>query len=225
MISQAQQSAIEGFAPGSYWTPERAGRAVAAMTSLYEAPGFREAVDASRDSFADTHQPGVLQTPSEPTGVIAPEQLSYRRAEPADIPRLNELISSASLPALFVEEFIGGFVVVEHSGAIIGCGGGEIYEDCSVIRSVVVEQAARGLRLGRRIAELLIEDARQAEVRDCYLVTADAWSFWKHVGFVDVPFEAWREPAQLSWQWRYLVENRAEFDAFGGHTMWRRIGG
>ncbi len=97
-----------------------------------------------------------------------------------------QLIASANLPPLFIEEFLPGFAVVEHEGEIVGCGGLELYGDSGVIRSIVTDEAARGLGLGRRISELLIDDARAFGATDLYLFTMDAWEFWKHLGFVDV---------------------------------------
>ncbi len=145
--------------------------------------------------------------------------VGFRRARAEDVPRFIELIAGASMPPLFVEDHIGGFVAAERDGAIIGCGGVEIYDDCAVIRSVVVDESARGLGLGRQLVDLLIADARTAVTTDLYLFTGDAWAFWKGLGFVDVTFDEWKAAPRMCWQYQFLSQNTdVDWDV---HTMWR----
>jgi amino-acid N-acetyltransferase len=152
---------------------------------------------------------------------MADEQtFTLRRARPDDVPRMIALIAGADLPPLFVEEFLGGFVAVEQDGEVAGCGGLEVYEDCGVIRSVVVDESARGFGLGRRLAEMLMDDARARGITDIYLFTADAWDFWWRLGFEDVTYEDWNEPARACWQYQFLSQNRHLMPDI--HTMWRK---
>lgn len=146
--------------------------------------------------------------------------VTFRRARPADVPRFVELIAGASLPPLFVEEYLDGFIAGEADGRVVACGGLEIYGDCGVIRSVVVDESARGAGAGKQIAEMLIEDARRAGARDLYLFTGDAHDFWLRFGFADVTFDDWRAPARMCWQYQFLSRNRDL--GFEVHTMWRR---
>jgi N-acetylglutamate synthase-like GNAT family acetyltransferase len=149
-----------------------------------------------------------------------PESARLRRAAAADVPRMVELIAGANLPPLFVEEYLAGFLVAESGETVIACGGLEMYGDCGVIRSVVVDERARGQGLGLRIAETLMDDARQTGATDLYLFTMDAWPFWRRLGFADVTFEEWKNPARACWQYRLLEENR-DMIPEGIHTMWR----
>lgn len=151
-------------------------------------------------------------------------EITLRQARPNDVAALAAMIDGASLPPMFIEEFLDGFVVAERAGRIVGCGGVEMYGECAVIRSVVVEPEAQGHGLGRRVAEALMEQARAAGATDLYLFTADAWAFWKRRGFVDVPFEAWREEPRECWQYVVVSQNR-ELEMFANiHTMWRKAG-
>jgi amino-acid N-acetyltransferase len=133
---------------------------------------------------------------------------------------MTELISAANLPAIFIEEFLDGFVAAEREGELVGCGGVETYGDCAVIRSVAVDGAARGLGIGRRIAEMLMEHARAAGATDLYLFTADARPFWQRFGFADVTYEEWKAPARACWQYQFLSQNREMIPEV--HGMWRR---
>lgn len=131
-----------------------------------------------------------------------------------------DLISSAELPASFIAEFLDGFVVAERGGAVIACGGVEMYETCAVIRSVVVEPEAQGAGNGRQIAQRLMDAARAAGATDLYLFTAQAHPFWLRLGFVDVTFEEWKVAARANWQYQFLSQNREIVPDI--HTMWRR---
>ncbi len=129
----------------------------------------------------------------------------------------------ADLPPMFIDEFLDGFIVAERAGEIVSCGGLELYGSSAVIRSVVVAPDARGTGLGGRIASVLVDKARQAGATDAYLFTMDAWEFWKHLGFVDVAFEEWREEPRECWQYVFMSQNRDSEMFATAHTMWRGL--
>jgi amino-acid N-acetyltransferase len=209
------------FVPGGYWTPERAKAAADAVSASFEA--VRALTDAAAEEASNAHTGVPFQTPWTPERRIPAHELVVRRGEPRDVPRLAELILGADLPPLFIEEFVAGFVVVEHQGTVIAGAGGEPYEDTAVVRSVVVDRPARGLGLGRVMSDLVIADLRLAGARDIYLVTVDARPFWEHMGFADAPLETWRGPARISWQHRYLIEHLDMVETVGIHAMAKRV--
>ncbi|MBI5287526.1 MAG: GNAT family N-acetyltransferase [Chloroflexi bacterium] len=147
--------------------------------------------------------------------------VTIRRAAPADIPRMVELIAGANLPPLFIAEYLDGFAVGEQDAQVVGCGGIEMYGSSAVIRSIVVDERMRGTGLGRRLSEQLMADAKAAGATDLYLFTADAHDFWKHLGFVDITFDDWRAEARVNWQYQFVSQNA---DLLGGeiYTMWRK---
>lgn len=146
--------------------------------------------------------------------------LKFRPGRTGDIPKIAELIAAAELPAAFIAEFLDGFVVAERDGAVIACGGVEMYETCAVIRSVVVDDNARGAGIGRMIADRLIRAARARGATDLYLFTAQAHGFWLRLGFKDVDYHDWKAPARACWQYVFLSQNRDIVPDI--HTMWRR---
>lgn len=148
------------------------------------------------------------------------EQVAFRIARADDIPRMAELMAAAHLPPLFIEEHLDGFVAADRAGELIACGGIEMYEDCAVIRSVVVDESGRGLGLGGRLAEMLMANARAAGAADLYLFTAEALPFWQHYGFAEVTFEEWKNAPRASWQYQFLSQNRDVVPDV--HTMWRK---
>ena len=114
-----------------------------------------------------------------------------RPAAAADVAGMAALIASAGLPALFIEEYLDGFLLAEHDGALLACGGVETYGDCAVLRSIVVAEEARGHGLGRRLADALIARARDGGAAELYLFTRDAHAFWQRLGFADVALDDW----------------------------------
>ena len=99
------------------------------------------------------------------TATVSPDVV-LRAARPDDIPALAAMIEQANLPPMFIEEFLGGFLVGERGGRIVSCGGLEMYGTSAVIRSVVVSPEARGTGLGGRIARVLVDRAREAGATD-----------------------------------------------------------
>jgi amino-acid N-acetyltransferase len=147
----------------------------------------------------------------------SPGDVTFRAAVSADVPRLAELIAAASLPPLFIEEYLGGFIAAERAGTVIACGGVEFYGESAVIRSVVVDPEAQGLGLGRRIAEQLMDKIREHGGADIYLVTADALPFWQHMGFSELSFDDWAEDPRACWQFQFVSQNLELLP--GIHTM------
>lgn len=146
--------------------------------------------------------------------------VAFRAAHPRDLPRIAELIAAAHLPPLFIEEHLDGFIAAQRDDDLIGCGGVEIYGDCAVIRSVVVDESGRGLGLGGRLAELLMQKGRDAGASDLYLFTADALPFWQHYGFIEVSCSDWKDAARANWQYQFISQNLDLIPDL--HTMWRK---
>ena len=152
------------------------------------------------------------------TSAQSESETTFRPATLADVPRMAQLIAAAELPPIFIEEFIDGFLAADVAGQVGACGGVEIYDDCAVIRSVVVDPSARGQGLGGELAERLIVLARTRGAGDVYLFTMDAWEFWKRCGFTDVALDEWREPARACWQYQFISQSPEM--AAKIHTMW-----
>ena len=148
------------------------------------------------------------------------EQVTFRDARAGDVPRMAELMAAAHLPPLFIEEHLAGFVAGDRAGELIACGGIEMYEDCAVIRSVVVDESGRGLGLGGKLAEMLMTNARNAGATDFYLFTADALPFWQRYDFAEITFEEWKDAPRACWQYQFLSQNRDLVPDV--HTMWRK---
>ncbi len=200
---------------GSWWTRERATDAVGRMTRQYdESDGIRALLamfDADLAAGAERPNPLIGALPPRNTAPLDASALVLRRATLADVPQLGALILSGELPPLFIGEFLEGFVVADHHGEIVACGALELYDDCGVIRSVIVDERLRGAGIGRTIAHLLEDDARAYGARVVYLFTEDALPFWQRLGYGEIADDEWEEAPRHCWQYRFIVPRRALF--------------
>jgi len=213
-----RSAADDAFVPGTYWTPERRHAAIDAMNARWASDEIQSMVNQTEHDFSEDLPIELVR--GKLAAVPARDRVRIRRGRHDDVPQLAALIVTGNLPPLFIEEFVEGFAVAEHDGDVIACGGLELYGDCGVIRSVVVDEAARGLGLGRVIADLLCEDARLSGAKDIYLFTQDAWQFWQALGFEDVPLSAWPDAPRICWQYRF-ISLHPEMAEFGVRSMRR----
>lgn len=196
---------IDTFTPGSYWTPERASEAVARMQAVLASPEFAAMFDRGMDDDGGAPDAILELAPKVPQPAIPSDAaLAYRRATRGDTPRMAALMAAEELPPLFIDQFLGGFVVAEAGGVVVATGGAEMYGETAAIRSVVVDPRLRGTGAGRGIADRLLADARAFGARRAYLFTQHARPFWLHLGFEDFPVHEWAEEARLSWQWQFV---------------------
>jgi len=203
----------ETFLPGAHWTTERVAAAREAMIALRDSPEMQTLMRTVAEATDSGHDPASMAAAM--SGVIADGRVTtpvrreaclVRRGRRGDEAGLTRLIVEGNLPPFFIEPFIDGFLVVEHEGDIVGCGCAEMYEDSSVIRSVVVSSQARGLGIGLEIARLLEDDARLSGARHLYLFTIEAWRFWLRLGYVDISIDSWQVPARENWQFQFISQ-------------------
>jgi amino-acid N-acetyltransferase len=218
------------FVAGEYWTPERTRDSASRMAESFASPEMQSLMSQIAKGAAENGNPAALAAALASDGPlhtgattpVAAAACRYRRSRPSDLAELTRLIIHGDLPPMFIEEFIEGFVAVEHDGEIVGCGGLELYGDSGVIRSVVVDERGRGQRIGEHMTELLMADARSAGLLHLYLFTMHAHEFWLRHGFTDVPLEAWEEPPRVSWQYQFVSQfPQASSNIY---SMWRAAG-
>jgi amino-acid N-acetyltransferase len=202
------------FIPGTYWDADRKAVAFKQFVAMRDAPQMQalmneiaavgeEAGDPAAAAAALAPPGGTLDALTAP---VAREACVFRRGTHGDVASLIPLIASGELPPIFLEPFVDGFLIVEHNGRPIGCGGVEFYGPDAVIRSVVVDPAARGLGLGLDIARLLEDDAWKSDAKDVYLFTMHAHDFWKRIGYRDLPLDEWPQMVRENWQYQFVSQ-------------------
>jgi amino-acid N-acetyltransferase len=93
------------------------------------------------------------------------------------------LIASAGLPEQGVAEAFGGFHVFEEEGRVIGAAGLERHGSFGLLRSVVVDPAARSRRAGAALVEAVLASAAEEGVASVYLLTTTAEHYFPRFGF------------------------------------------
>jgi N-acetylglutamate synthase-like GNAT family acetyltransferase len=111
-----------------------------------------------------------------------------RRAKPADAEAIYRLIARYAEQGLLLpraeEEIrcnISHFLVFEEKGRIVSCVALESYGvDLAEIRSLAVDPELRGRRLGSRLIDFALSDARRRRIARVFAVTHAPESFLRH---------------------------------------------
>lgn len=108
---------------------------------------------------------------------------AVRRATSADYRAVVGLLKAAGLPAAGVPATLADFYVAEDQGRIVGAVGLELYGPDALLRSAVVDPAARGTRVGQALVERILGHAREHGVQAVYLLTTTAERYFPRFGF------------------------------------------
>ncbi len=88
----------------------------------------------------------------------------------------------------------------DKDGKLIGSGGLELYGDLALLRSIAVDEEFRSQSIGKGIVEEIIDKAMSLKIKDLYLLTETARTFFLKNGFTDVPREKTPNVIKLSTQ-------------------------
>jgi amino-acid N-acetyltransferase len=129
-----------------------------------------------------------------------------------DEPALLELLEVAELPSEdLTPAMLEDFLVAHLDGRLVGTAGLEHYEDVGLLRSVAVEEAHRGTGLGKRLVEAMEEQAREAGVRDLYVLTTTAERFFAGLGYKTAAREQAPEAIKATEQFSKLCPSSSTF--------------
>ena len=125
-----------------------------------------------------------------------------RRAKPEDISAIERLLTDAHLPVDGARAAFQTGFVAEDGGRVIGGAALECFEDGALLRSVVVDRAARGQGLGQRLTMAALEEASALRLPAVYLLTMTAEGFFPKLGFVRTTRDAVPRSVQESVEFR-----------------------
>ncbi len=118
-----------------------------------------------------------------------------RRARTADVRAIRELIDAYTADrrllgkaTVTLYEDVQEFLVAERcsDGAVVGCGALHVmWEDLAEIRTVAVDPACRGQKIGHRIVSELLATARDVGVARVFVLTFET-RFFASFGFVEI---------------------------------------
>jgi amino-acid N-acetyltransferase len=109
-----------------------------------------------------------------------------RAARPADLPAIEQLLTTSQLPLAGVAESLSGFVVAESDGGIVGTAALEVCCDNALLRSVAVAPEWRSRGLGRALVTRVIADAEARGLHALYLLTTTAEHYFPSFGFREI---------------------------------------
>lgn len=120
--------------------------------------------------------------------------MTVRRARTGDIRAIRSLVDTyttdrrlLSKATVTLYEQVQEFWVAEtEDGRVAGCGALHVmWEDLAEIRTVAVDPALRGQRIGHRIVAALLEQARELGVRRVFCLTFET-RFFGSFGFTEI---------------------------------------
>jgi amino-acid N-acetyltransferase len=132
-----------------------------------------------------------------------------RRAGPADMDAVRDLIVSEGMPAVELERWLENFWVIDSGDAVAGCAGVEIYGEAAVLRSVAVAPSLRGAGWGVRLVRRCLDFARELGAKRCYLFTMTAADFFPRFGFQACSLDDFEPTVRESWQHRANMDHEA----------------
>jgi amino-acid N-acetyltransferase len=119
--------------------------------------------------------------------------VEIRRATTGDVKKIRELVDAytadrrlLSKATVTLYEAVQEFWVAEDAGRIVGCGALHVmWEDLAEIRTVAVDPASRGRKIGHQIVNRLIEEARELGVARVFCLTFET-RFFGSFGFTEI---------------------------------------
>jgi amino-acid N-acetyltransferase len=119
--------------------------------------------------------------------------VTIRRARTSDVRGIRRLVDTYSADRLLLSkatvalfEDVQEFWVAVDGDGVVGCGALHVmWEDLAEVRTVAVDPAHRGRKIGHRIVEALLDAARTIGVRRVFVLTFET-AFFSSFGFVPI---------------------------------------
>lgn len=118
---------------------------------------------------------------------VAAEKETRVRVEPAaasDLDAIKALLHAAHLPTDdLTEALLANFLVAREADMVVGVVGVEHHGAIALLRSLVVQESARGEGFGAKLLDAAESLARSSSVRSLYLLTTTADQFFAAHGY------------------------------------------
>ncbi|HEV2641420.1 MAG TPA: arsenic resistance N-acetyltransferase ArsN2 [Candidatus Elarobacter sp.] len=123
-------------------------------------------------------------------------------ATAADLDAIERLLTDCNLPTDGVRDALDNFLIVGESNTITGVIGLELFGTEALLRSAAVASTARGTGIGSTLVDAIVERARSRGVRDLYLLTTTAESYFARRGFARIGRDDAAESVKQSVEFR-----------------------
>jgi amino-acid N-acetyltransferase len=119
--------------------------------------------------------------------------VTIRRARTSDVRGIRRLVDTYSADRLLLSkatvalfEDVQEFWVAVDGDGVVGCGALHVmWEDLAEVRTVAVDPAHRGRKIGHRIVEALLDAARTIGVKRVFVLTFET-AFFGSFGFAPI---------------------------------------
>ena len=119
-------------------------------------------------------------------------------AVPADVEPIRTLLERNRLPTDGMDERLATTLVVRDGSRVAASAALELHDRDALLRSVVVDGAARGQGLGHALTSAALKLARRHAIRDVYLLTETAVDFFPRFGFRPIHHDTVAEEVRRS---------------------------
>jgi amino-acid N-acetyltransferase len=109
--------------------------------------------------------------------------ITIEAARNSDLPAVLALLERSGLPQEGLADHLATTLVARSGDEVVGSAALEVYGGAALLRSVVVEKALRGHRLGQRLTRTALDIARKHGITTVYLLTETAGDFFPRFGF------------------------------------------
>lgn len=137
-----------------------------------------------------------------------PRDVGLRSANRGDWAYIERLLTAADLPVPR-RSTLELCYVCTVDGDRVGIGGIERYGTAGLLRSVAIEESARGRGYGTALTEALLDRARAEDIEDLFLLTTTAAGFFAEFGFEQVDRAAAPEPIRETTQFAEVCPDTA----------------
>ena len=109
-----------------------------------------------------------------------------KHADPSDLQEVQALLQRSQLPLDGLAEHVETMIVARDKSHVVGAAALEFYADGALLRSVAVDRAVQGRRLGHRLTEAALQMAQERGANTVFLLTTTAETFFPKFGFEQV---------------------------------------
>ena len=111
-------------------------------------------------------------------------ELVLETASSAELDAVLRLLSENNLPTADLQSHIDTFTLARAGGTVVGTAGIEIYGELALLRSLCVAEPHRSKGIGVVLVATVASRAAAQGVRELYLLTTSAASYFADLGFL-----------------------------------------
>jgi amino-acid N-acetyltransferase len=115
--------------------------------------------------------------------VKLPDGFRFIDLTPGDLTAVQVLLRSNDLPFEDCSDHLSSFIGIEQNNQLVAIGGFEHLGHYALLRSVAVDSRYRGLKLGSRLVNKIIDQLHGLEVESVYILTETAEHYFTPFNF------------------------------------------